>query len=395
MSKEFEDEMKSNLKELRDAHDAGHEEAKKQIADALVAGEEKHVKEMAELKLQADKAEELEKKIADLEADVKRGNFAGDPAKIKAEEEAKNEIKGFHKYLEVGAASFGNCAEAKYLRTDNSTEGGYLCPAEYSRDIDKNITEFSDIRKFANVSTISAKSIELPKRTARSNAFWVGEGENLTESNSEYGLDELKAEKMASYTDVTFEMMSDSVFDVKSEITSDIGEGFGELEGTAFHSGDGIKKPLGYMTNTDVAEYSSGNATGINPDTLWGIQGELKKGYDASWMFNMRTLYQHLAIMKGGDGQYLFQIGQANLPNTFAGRTYGIDPNMADVSAGTFPIILADWKRFYKIVDGQVVSVIEDNFTQATAGKKRFLFYRRTGGQIRTVEAAIKLKIEV
>lgn len=394
MSKELEQKMQQELADLRKAHEAGNEAAKKQIADALAKRDEQHQKELAEAKLKAEKAAELEKKVADLEADLKRGNFKGDPKKIEAEEQERNEVKGFHKFLAYGkSANFLNSAEVKYLRTDSSTEGGYLCPKEYSRDIIKTITEFSDIRQFADIQKLSTKSIELPKRTSRSNAFWVGEGQQVSESNSEYGLEEIKAEKMGNHTDITFEMVQDSAFDVKQEVTSDIGEGFAELEGAAYNSGNGIAKPYGFMTKSGVGEYASGNATGIDPDSLWGIQGELKKGYNAAWMFNMKTLYQHLATMKGGDGQYLFRIGQGGLPSSFAGRRYGIDPNMPDVAANAYPIILADWKKFYKIVDGDIISVIEDNVTQATSGKRRFVFFRRTGGQVKLTEAAKKLKI--
>lgn len=393
MSKEIELKMQQELADLRKAHEAGNEAAKKQIADALVKRDEQHEAELKAAKLKTEKVEDLEKKIADLEADLKRGNFAGDPAKIKAEEEAKMEIKAFHKYLKVGDSIIGSLPEVKYLRTDSQVEGGYLCPKEYSRDIIKTITEFSDIRQFADVRTISSKSIEMPKRTTKSNAYWVGEGQSLTESNSQYGLEEIKAEKMASYTDVTFEMIDDSAFDVKAQVTMDIGEAFADLEGAAFNSGNGIKKPFGFMSKTGVGEYASGNATGIDPDSLWGIQGELKKGYSAAWMFNRKTLFQHLATMKGGDGQYLFQIGQGDLPSSFAGLRYGIDPNMPDVAANNYPIILADWKKFYQIVDSSIISVIEDNVTQATSGKKRFLFFRRTGGQVKLTEAGKKLKI--
>lgn len=393
--KSLNEKFEKGISEIRQAQESNNTAAVKQIADGLADINKKQDAAIAELKIKADKVDAAEKKIAELEADLKRGNFAGngDVAKKEAEEAAKAEVKAFETFLKVGQKAMPSNAEAKYLRTDLAVDGGYLCPKQYATDIIKAITEFSDVRSMASVMTISSKSIEMPKRTSRLSAYWVGEGQTLTEGQSKYGVETLSADKMAAYCDVTFEMLSDAAVDVRGLITSDVGEAFAELEGAGFNSGNGKHKPEGFMFNSSVGYYASGDASGIEPDALWGIQGEIKKGYNLAWLFNRKTLFQHLATMKDGDGRYLFRIGEGSLPNTFAGLPYGIDPNMPDVAAGNYPIIVADWKRFYQIVDNDIIEVIEDNLTQATSGKKRYLFFRRTGGQVIQAEAGKKLKI--
>ena len=56
------------------------------------------------------------------------------------------------------------------------------------------------------------------------------------------------------------------------------------------------------------------------------------------------------------------------------------------------PIAFGDLRRGYTIVDRIQLSVLRDPFTQATAGKIRFIARRRVGGQVVLPEAIAKLK---
>jgi HK97 family phage major capsid protein len=198
---------------------------------------------------------------------------------------------------------------------------------------------------------------------------------------------------MSVYTDISNEMMDDSVFDMRSQISSDVSEDFAKLEGAAFINGDGVNKPEGLLTNSDVGEYASGSASAITADSLFGIQGEVKEGYDMEWMFNRRTLHQHIRTLKDGNGDYLLSMGLGDLPNTVAGAPYVIANDMPDVSAGTYPILIGDYSKAYYIVDNRSLTTLEDPYTQGVEGMRRFIFQKRTGGQVVLAEAIKKLKI--
>lgn len=366
-------------------------EMEEKIHSLLDAQEEKNQAKIKELSEKAAKTEELEEKMNSLEADFKRG-IGGEEKAAKTQE-----LKGFEVLLKKGLVNTRGSEEFKYLRSDNNEDGGYLAPYEYMNEIIKKITEISPVRQVSRVISTSSKEVRIQKRTGLVSGGWVGEGLAASQSNSTYGDEVLRAEKMMVYTDITLEILRDSVFDMRREITADVAEDFAKLEGAAFVNGNAVSKPEGLLTNADVGFVVSGAAAGLTADALYEIQGEIPTGYNLTWMFNRKTLHKHIRTLKDGSGEYLFQpnLGAADMPNTVAGLPYVLANDMPDVAANTFPIILGDYRKAYYIVDNQNIEFLEDPYTQATSGKRRFIVFKRTGGQVVLAEALKKLKISL
>ncbi len=385
---DFEQKHMEALEALRKGVSA---EMEVKINSLLDAQEEKNQAKFKDIQAKAAKAEELEEKMNSLEADLKRG-IGGEEKAAKTQE-----LKGFEVLLKKGLVNTRGSEEFKYLRSDNNEDGGYLAPYEYMNEIIKKITEISPVRSVARVISTSSKEVRIPKRTGLVSGGWVGEGKPASESTSTYGDEVLRAEKMMVYTDITLELLRDSAFDMRREITSDVAEDFAKLEGAAFVSGNSVSKPEGLLTNADVGFVASGNATGLTADALYEIQGEIPTGYNLTWMFNRKTLHKHIRTLKDGSGQYLFQanLGSGDMPNTVAGLPYVLANDMPDVAANTFPIIVGDYRKAYYIVDNQNIEFLEDPYTQATSGKRRFIVFKRTGGQVVLAEALKKIKISL
>ena len=366
-------------------------EMEEKIHSLLDAQEEKNQAKIKELSEKAAKTEELEEKMNSLEADFKRG-IGGEEKAAKTQE-----LKGFEVLLKKGLVNTRGSEEFKYLRSDNNEDGGYLAPYEYMNEIIKKITEISPVRQVSRVISTSSKEVRIPKRTGLVTGGWVGEGQAASQSNSTYGDEVLRAEKMMVYTDITLELLRDSAFDMRREITADVAEDFAKLEGAAFVNGNAVNKPEGLLTNADVGYVVSGAAAGLTADALYEIQGEIPTGYNLTWMFNRKTLHKHIRTLKDGSGEYLFQpnLGAADMPNTVAGLPYVLANDMPDVAANTYPIILGDYRKAYYIVDNQNIEFLEDPYTQATSGKRRFIVFKRTGGQVVLAEALKKLKISL
>ena len=366
-------------------------EMEEKIHSLLDAQEEKNQAKIKELSEKAAKTEELEEKMNSLEADFKRG-IGGEEKAAKTQE-----LKGFEVLLKKGLVNTRGSEEFKYLRSDNNEDGGYLAPYEYMNEIIKKITEISPVRQVSRVISTSSKEVRIPKRTGLVTGGWVGEGQAASKSNSTYGDEVLRAEKMMVYTDITLEILRDSAFDMRREITADVAEDFAKLEGAAFVNGNAVNKPEGLLTNADVDFVVSGAAAGLTADALYEIQGEIPTGYNLTWMFNRKTLHKHIRTLKDGSGQYLFQanLGSGDMPNTVAGLPYVLANDMPDVAANTFPIIVGDYRKAYYIVDNQNIEFLEDPYTQATSGKRRFIVFKRTGGQVVLAEALKKLKISL
>lgn len=364
-------------------------EMEEKINNLLDAQETKNQAKLKEIQEKANRAEELENRLNSIEADLKRG-IGGEEKQAKSQE-----LKSFENLLIKGTFKMNNSEELKYLRQDDNANGGYLAPAEYANEIIKKITEVSPVRSVARVISTNRKEIQFPKRTGLVSGGWVGEGQTASQSNSAYGEETIKAEKIMVYTDISFELLNDSAFNMRSEITSDIAEDMAKLEGSAFISGNGVNKPFGLLSASGIGETNSASASALTGDSLYTIQGEIPTGYNLTWMLNRKTLNAHIRTLKDTYGQYLFvpSLGTRDVPNTVAGLPYVLANDMPDVSAGTFPILLGDYRKCYYIVDNVNFELIEDPYTQATSGKRRFIVYKRTGGQVVLTEGLRKLKI--
>lgn len=346
-------------------------------------------KRLEDEKVLVIKEEESKTRIDELEAKLLRMPAGGgDNAAAKAE------IKALESFLCKGRQGL-EPDEVKYLRTDVDTDGGYLAPNEYVAEIIKNITEVSPVRSIARVRRTSSKAIEVPTRTSIPSGGWTGEGETASSSKSGYGMLEIPVNKLTAVTIVTVEMLADSAFNMDSEINADITETFGQLEGAAFVTGNGVKKPNGFMVNGDIQVVNSGVADAITADSLISITGELKDGYNGVYTLNRRTLAT-IRTLKDGQGQYLWQNGIANgLPNTINGDPYVSMIDMADIAANALAVAYGDFSRGYTIVDGVQIAFVRDSFTLADAGKVRIIAHRRVGGEVTQAEAIKHLKIAV
>lgn len=376
------------LRRLVEGKDAGTAEVKEKvekIEKQLDEIEEKNQKFVAEKAVEAKKFDDLQKQYDELEAKMSRM-----PGGSKQEAEAKAELKAFEVLVQKGASGVAE-QERKYLRTDSDTEGGYLAPAEYVSEIIKQITEFSPIRQLARSRRTSRGEIEIPKRTGKPTAAFRGEGIDITASQSSYGMVKVPVGNLDALVIATTNMLTDAAFNMETEINGDVVESFTEVEGDRFLNGDGVNAPEGLLTNADVGIVNSGIANDITADNFFDVQGELKQGYNATWLLNRRTLAK-VRKMKGADGHYLFTPATQGAPNSIAGDPYMLAIHMPDVGAGNTPVLYGDFLKGYTVVDGVQMTVLRDPYVLGASGKVRFIFSKRTGGKVTLAEALKKLK---
>ena len=319
------------------------------------------------------------------------------PGAIEAKAEpAKIEAKAFGGFLRQGREAL-SADEVKALRVSDDTAGGYLAPDDFVAQVVKGIVEVSPVRQAARVGSTSSGSVILPKRTGRPTAHWVGETEARTETGSTYGQVEIPVHEMACYVDVSLRLLEDAAVNVEAEVSGDLAEEFGRLEGAAFVNGDGTKKPVGVMADGNVAYTPTGNASTLGSapaDTLITLMYAMPAFYrnSGAWMMNGNTLAE-IRKLKDGDGRFLWQPSyQEGQPETILGRPVIEAPDMDDVGAAAEPIIFGDFNRAYRIYDRLALSVMRDPYSQATSGLVRFHARRRVGGGVVLSEALRKLK---
>lgn len=296
--------------------------------------------------------------------------------------------------------------ERKAYQKGSDVDGGYLVDEEMAAEIDRVAKTVSTVRDLADVRTIGKASFEFRVKTAGMAARWVGEGEAGGETtNAKYAKIEIYAEEMECEPWVYNTTLEDADIDLVGDLTEEAGTSFGEAEGAAFVSGNGVKKPRGFLSYDIAANASyawgsvgyiaSGGAGAFassNPgDNIIDLLHSLKATYrnGASMLMADTTL---AALRKIKDGSGSFYLFNPDPTGEFAGIVLGkpvvVDDNVPVIAANSYSIAYANWKRAYRIVDRRGITLIRDNIT--AKGTTKFNFRKRVGGGIRNFEA-IKL----
>lgn len=381
--------------ELKDGDDDPNTIVQKALDDLQKSVDERL--KAIEGKADASQIAEIEKKLADAQkrADALELKMQRPGAHQTKDERGEVEKKAFATFLRHGREALG-AEEIKSLRVSDDTAGGYLAPAEFSREVDKDIIQFSPVRMAARVGSTASGSVIIPRRTGTPTAGWVGETETRPETESTYGQVEIPIHEIAAYVDVSNKLLEDAAVDVASEVAFDVAEQFGKVEGLAFVSGDGVKKPLGFMSDTNISYTAGGDASLVKADGLISIFYALAPAYRqrGTWMMNGGTLAAIRKLKDTGTGTYIWQPAlQAGTPETILGRPVVEAVDMPDVSGGAFPIAFGDFAAAYRIYDRVSISLLRDPYSVATSGLTRFHARRRVGGGVVRAEAIRKLKI--
>jgi HK97 family phage major capsid protein len=283
------------------------------------------------------------------------------------------------------------------VKGDDASAGYLLAPPEMQKEIIKNIIEMTPIRSLATVRSIGVGSLKMPRKTGNGSAMRVGEVAARTNTGDPtYGMLEFFTPEMFARMEVSQQMLEDSDYDLFAELREDAADQFSVREGVESISGTGGSAQMeGILTNADIAFTVSGAASTLTADGMLSLYSDLKTAYarSAVWGMNRNTLGQ-VRKLKDSTNQYLWAPGIATgMPNTILGASYAEMADLPNVAANSFPVVFADWKKLYVIVDRVNVSLQADYTTGADNGLVVFRARRRVGGGVRQAEAGRKIKI--
>ncbi|MCC0016632.1 MAG: phage major capsid protein [Rhodobiaceae bacterium] len=352
-----------------------------------------------------EKMERINKALDELALKSRRLPIGGDaPARPS---EAK---QAFEAYVRRGDETRMRRLQEKSMTAGTGSEGGYLVAPETEIEIGRRLAQVSPIRAIASVRQISATTYKKPFAVSGPAVGWVGETDARPETTAPT-LAELEFPAMELYAmpAATQTLLDDTAVDIDAWIAQEVETAFAEQEGTAFVTGDGNKKPTGFLDYTQVAEasWSWGNvgylATGVDgdfaatdpADKLVDLVFALKAGYrgNAHFVMNRKTQGEVRKI-KDADGNYLWQPGhQAGVPPTLMGFPVAEAEDMPDIGSAATPIAFGDFQRGYLVVDRIGTRILRDPYS----AKPYVLFYttRRVGGGVQDFGAIKLLKFSV
>jgi len=99
-----------------------------------------------------------------------------------------------------------------------NTQGGFLVPDEYESTIIDLKEEYGTFQRFARVVPMSSDHIKIPRRTAGSSAYLVGESEAITESNKTWDQVSLTAKKVGVLNVITSELAEDAIINIADDL---------------------------------------------------------------------------------------------------------------------------------------------------------------------------------
>lgn len=338
----------------------------------------------------------LKADIATIKAKLNRPTAANNNQPT-AENDNGLERKAFNSFLRRGVERM-SADEVKALTVASDTNGGFLAPEEVGNELIKLLSEYSPIRSYARVVSISAESIKYPRRVSGTAATWVDETEDRTESGMTFEQVTLAPIELATFTDVSNQLLEDNAYGLEGELLADYAQSFGQTEGLAFVKGTGVKQPKGIMTASGIKEVKTGVAAAFpstNPaDVLIGMYHGIATTHanNGVWLMNRNTLGV-IRQWKDSTGRYLvLDPITAGGVSTLLGRPIVEMPDMDDIGAGKYPILFGDLTG-YRIVDRIGLSTLRDPYTLATKGQVRFHARKRVGADVTHPDRFIKLKV--
>lgn len=327
-----------------------------------------------------------------IEKKMGRPGATGDVDPAVAEHKA-----AFGKFIRKGVDDGLGELQQKAYNITTDADGGYAVPEELDRTILDLMRDVSPMREVANVVTVGGSDYKKLANKGGTSGGWVDEDDSRPATNSsQLAILTPFMGEVYAYPQATQQMLDDVFFNAEQFIESECAATFAELEGASFTTGDGTKKPKGFLAYTTAATADSARAFGTlqhivsgaaadwaasNPqDKLLDVVYALKKGYraNARWMLS-KAMLNDVRKLKDLEGNYIWRPGlEAGQPDLLLG--YGIAENedMPAKAANALSIAFGDFKRGYTIVDRIGTRILRDPYTN-----KPFVgFYttKRVGG---------------
>ena len=309
----------------------------------------------------------------------------------------------------AGGDDDGFETRAASASTGTGSAGGFALPESIERQIAQLSLDVSPIRQIATVRTVGSPDYKELFDVNGAAFEWVGEGDTRNGTNTSDLAEVAPTFGMASAKPkASEESLDDLFFDVESWLVSSASDAIGQGEGAAFVSGNGTKKPTGFLAGPapvatadatrafGTLQYiASGQAAALptNPDLFYDIVYALRARYraNARWVTS-KLILAALRKYKDGNGQYLWQPSlQVGEPSLFLGYPVTEAEDMPALAANAFPLAFGDFKEGYLIADRVGMRMTRDEITEP--GFVKFYVRRRVGGKLRNTQAIKLLKI--
>lgn len=283
------------------------------------------------------------------------------------------------------------------LQVGTLSEGGYLCPDEFERQLIQALEEENVMRGLVHVMSTTSGDRKIPLVISKGTASWIEEEAQIPESDDTFGQITLSAHKVGCMIKISEELMHDSAFDIGAYIAHEFARRVGAAEEDAIINGDGNHKPTGLLHDTLGAQLgvTTAGAAAITADEIIDLQHSLKSGYRRKGVFIMNdATISLLRKLKDGNGHYLWQ------PNVLYGQPDQLlntrvitSSYMPLPTAGNKAILYGDFD-YYWLADREGRSLARLNELYAATDQIGFKITQRVDGRLILPEAVKCLQMK-
>jgi len=292
--------------------------------------------------------------------------------------------------------------QVKALSVGVDPDGGITVTPSMSSKITAKLYESDPIRQLSRVENISTDAFEEMVDWSEASSGWETETQHGDETDTpKFKKKRIPVHIMYAAPRVTQQLLEDSGINIEAWLAGKVAEKFNRVEAASFVTGNGVGKPVGFLTYDNGTTYGTiqqinmGVADKITADGYIDIKYSLQEYYvnRGTWLMNRQTVRDTMTL-KDGIGNYLWKPAFAvDAPSTILSLPVRMSTTMPVVAANSLSVVLADWKEAYCIVDRLGITIQRDPYTV-----KPFIEYytrRRVGADVTNWDAIKIGKIAV
>ena len=288
------------------------------------------------------------------------------------------------------------------MSVGSNTDGGYLAPVEWDRQLHQRQRATSPMRRLATVQVTTVGAFTSLWSNDAWGTGWVGEtAARPATSTAALSSIPFAAGEIYANAAATQRLLDDAAINVDKWLIDSLEREFNRQENIAFLSGNGVNKPNGLLTYVvgGVNETTHpGGALTISEaaitydglvDFLYGLDAPYRQ--NATWLMSSLTAAA-IAKLKDDMGQPIWREGLiVGQPATLLGRPVEIDEGMPGPAAGNVAIAFGDFRAGYLINDRLGTRVLRDPYTN----KPFIMFYatKRVGAGLLDPNAIRLMKV--
>ncbi len=307
---------------------------------------EKELKSLISDGVKSSMAELKESVIAEVKTEI---------SKVADENDEKSLIEKAGKFVKDLALG---TLDVKAVTSETSSMG-YTVPTELANEILEKRDKVSKMRKHAFVFQASG-NVQIPTEGTGATAYWVGENEEITESNPTVTKTDLVDYYMGVRVLIPRKLLNTSAYNLVSYISRLAGRQIAIQEETAFVGGDGSAKPTGFRQAT-VGSVTQEGANLASSD-IENLYYTLDEQYRMDAVFATSTAgVKLIANLKSTDGKKLYPEVDGDNPTLKGKALLEMTDIPSNLGTGTNETEL--WlfcPEFYWIKDGENLFVESD-----------------------------------